>query len=382
MKIILFLGIAIALLKSATALLPNSDNHHDHQARHDGKQDVLEPAREGGSNAHPEAAEKVEVGVPRRKDESVPQPSFTSIEILDADAINPLYSNSQDPSSSHSTYLSHKHRFPLGSKTNQWAITYTPYNADLTCKTPSTIFSDVAAIAKAGFTSIRLYATDCRALDRVGAAATSHKLKLIVGVHIEDPILGLVQPQIVEIAAWAAAKKGRWQLLEMVVVGNESIFNEAADAASLAAFVNAARAYLRERGYVGPVTTTEPLPVLWYYRATLCPALDVAAANIHPFFHNEVSAETAGDFVAEQLSFLEDACEGLQAVNLETGWPKRGLKHGDAAPSVLDQMLAVHNVKEAAGGRSVFLSWEDELWRDEGDMGLETSWGCGQLFGE
>lgn len=70
------------------------------------------------------------------------------------------------------------------------------------------------------------------------------------------------------------------------------------------------------------------------------------------------------------------------AVNLETGWPRRGAAHGEAVPGFLEQWMAVAGIMEEAGGVSVFLGFADEGWKDEGEFGVEGSWGCGHVFGE
>ncbi len=379
MKYLIYLSALIALLRFVAAVL---SNHHDHQAYHKRGQDVLGLA-EGvrkSTNVTPLTGE-ADIALAQGLEFhtlKIPIP----IEVLDAGNTASLYDADDTAATKLHPYLSsHKHKFSVGTSTSQWAITYTPYNDDLTCKTASAISTDVASIASKGFTSVRLYATDCLALQHVGAAAATHGLKMIIGVHIDDLILGLAQPQITEIATWAE-RAGSWNLVEMIVIGNEAIFNEFTDAASLAAFIQTARTTLRLVGYNGPITTTEPLSILADHAHILCPVLDVAAANIHPFFHAEISADAAGEYVLEQLDRLAEVCEGLEAVNLETGWPKRGRSNGYAIPSVLDQMVAINSIKEQAGGRSVFLGFQDEEWKDGGEFDVETSWGCAYMFGE
>ncbi|KAK4691181.1 hypothetical protein P7C71_g5763, partial [Lecanoromycetidae sp. Uapishka_2] len=376
MKYIIYVGALLALLKYVVATFPN----HDGPTNHKRNQDVLGAAKEDrkSTNATPFSKEMDMTGA--QPFHAPISKIHSAIEVLGTVDTSSPYSD-HAPAAKLDPYLSHKHTSSVGTSTSQWAITYTPYNDDLTCKSASSIKTDVASIASKGFTSIRLYATDCRALQYVGAAAANHGVKMIIGVHIDDPILGLAQPQIAEIAQWATGA-GSWDTVEMVVIGNEAIFNEFTDAASLAAFITSARTSLRDAGYKGPITTTEPLAILSDHANVLCPVLDVAAANIHPFFHAEISAGDAGQYVFEQLDRLAEVCEGLEAVNLETGWPKRGRNNGFAIPSVLDQMVAITSIREQAGGRSVFLGFQDEEWKDGGEFDVETSWGCAYMFDE
>ena len=82
-----------------------------------------------------------------------------------------------------------------------------------------------------------------------------------------------------------------------------------------------------------------------------------------------------------ELDRLEELCEGMQGVNLETGWPKQGIANREAVPGVLEQWVAVAGIQKAAGGRSAFLGYADDGWKDEGEFGVETSWGCAHIFG-
>jgi len=49
---------------------------------------------------------------------------------------------------------------------------------------------------------------------------------------------------------------------------------------------------------------------------------------------------------------------------------------------VAEQKEAVESIRTMVGEKSVFLSFEDDLWKGEGALGVERSWGCGHLFGE
>lgn len=68
----------------------------------------------------------------------------------------------------------------------QWAITYVPFTASGKCKTSKEIVKDANKIADAGFTSIRLYSTDCDILESLTPALRSRHLGLVVGIHVGD----------------------------------------------------------------------------------------------------------------------------------------------------------------------------------------------------
>lgn len=227
--------------------------------------------------------------------------------------------------------------------------------------------TDIALIAAKGFTSIRLYSTDCSGLDHVGAAVKSHGLKLVLGVYISDRGIADAETQIDNIITWTG---GDWGCVEMIVVGNEAVFNEYCTPAALVDFIMRAKSAFSGAGYSGPVTTTEPINVLQEHAATLCPILDLVAANIHPFFNSGVTADTAGDFVAMELQNLQAICPGLPSFNLETGWPSAGSPNGAAVPGISEQRAAILSIQKAAASNSVFFSFVDDVWKDGGQFGV------------
>ncbi|CAF9940016.1 hypothetical protein IMSHALPRED_001715 [Imshaugia aleurites] len=364
MKVILYLGAAVALLRSAAAFLPTDHDNHDDQ-----DQLVFRPAK--GINTAANIP-----GASTKHTETEPPPQRFSSDSLQL----------HDTPSENTPQTPQKSNFTIGSSSSQWAITYTPYTDALSCLSASSIRSDVATIARKGFSSIRLYSIDCSALLHVGHAARAHGLKMIIGIHIDENSAD-TEIQISEITDWARSNDNddntNWDLIELIVVGNEAIFNSYASATALASLITNTRATLRLSGYPGPLTTSEPLSILSAYAHTLCPTLDLAAATIQPFFHPSVTPGTAGAYVSAELARLAAVCPGgLAAVSLESGWPSRGRANGEAVPGYLEQWVAVAEIVDRAGGRSVVAGFADEAWRDEGQFGVEGSWGCGHVFGE
>lgn len=259
-------------------------------------------------------------------------------------------------------------------------MTYSPYTSSGGCKPSGDVSSDVAFIASKGFSTIRIYSTDCSGLSKVASAASSHNLNLVLGVYISSSGISAARPQIQEIISWANSN-GHWNGVEMIVVGNEAVFNSFCTAADLAAFITEAKSAFTAAGFTGPVTTTETIEVLGEHKDALCPVVDVVAANIHPFFNGKITAAQAGGFVASQLTLLEQTCPGKEAYNLETGWPSKGSRNGAAIPGRWEQRAAIEGIKSAAGGKSAFFSFADDMWKEEGEWGVERNFGCGKLFG-
>ncbi|KAE9974179.1 hypothetical protein BLS_003260 [Venturia inaequalis] len=260
----------------------------------------------------------------------------------------------------------------------KWAMTYTPYNSAGQCKTASEVDVDVAAIQGKGFTTIRLYATDCSGLINIGASAKKYGMKLILGVFIKAAGIDDARPQIKEISAWGSG--GNWDMVSMIVIGNEAIFNNYCSASALAAFIVEAKSTWSAAGYSGPCTTTEPLNKLQESAGALCSVIDVVAANIQPYFNSAIGSSEAGTFVSSQLALVAAVCPGKTAYNLESGWPSAGNSNGKAIASPSDQAVAIADIVEKAGDHSVIFSYDNDSWKASGSFGVEQYFGCAKLF--
>lgn len=366
MKITLTFAAAIYLLRATAAYLPHGSSAQDYHGKL-----VNQPGAYHALVNDLASSDYVEV-----EGESDFSPSAE-----DDDYIRPLSTSSPKPAEPSSKTSS---QFTIGTSNSQWAIVYHPYNSDSTCRNRATVHEHMAQIAALGFSTIRLHNHDCSILAKLASSPeiVSQKIRLILGIHIDETGLGAASPLVDEVVAWAEEDKSRWESVELLVVGEEAIFNGHTSAKDLASFISETRETLRDAGYTGPVTTTEPLHVLYESANTLCPMLDLIASNIHPFFHPEVAAREAGTFVRDSLDALEEICPGLQGVNLETGWPHRGNSNGEAVPSPAEQEVAIQDIMREAGGRSVVLGFGDDGWMEEGEFGVEGSWGCDTLFGK
>lgn len=372
MKGILYLGAAVAVLRCVAAFLPH--NQHDIY-----DQLVFQPTKGADKAVGTSTASRGAI------DAGIPAPRFGADNSLSQHVASPGSQSLDDIDRP-----PQKPSFKIGTTSSQWAITYTPYTDSLNCLSPSTIRTDVAAIARKGFSTIRLYSIDCSILQHMEPALLTHNLKLIVGIALDDG-LDSASTQISELIAWAHPnpnpnETNKWPLIELIVIGSDAIFSSHTTPTLLATLLTTTRLTLRSHSYPGPLTTTEPLSILTTYAHLLCPTLDIPAATIHPFFHPRVSASLAGTYVSTQLTtHLATLCPNLEQetpIALETGWPSRGVANGAAVPGYVEQWVAVSEIRDSGvGGRSVFLGWGDEEWRDGGQFGVEGSWGCGHVFG-
>ncbi|OCL03557.1 glycoside hydrolase family 17 protein [Glonium stellatum] len=265
-------------------------------------------------------------------------------------------------------------------KGNKWAMTYTPYTSSGSCKTAGEVMSDIQSISEKGFTTVRVYSTDCSGLENIGAACEAYNMHMIVGVFIDNTGISGAKPQVEAIISW-----GKWELVSMFVIGNEALFNGYCSASELAEFICSSRTAFQAAGCPKdiPVTTTEPLSSLQEYGSQLCYALDVMGANIQSYFNSGVSPSGAGDFVLSQLELVAKVCPEAAkkgCYNLESGWPTAGNSNGAAVPGQSEQKEAIFSILEKCGTQSAIFSYQNDLWKAAGSYGVEQSWGCADLF--
>ncbi|KAJ6041383.1 uncharacterized protein N7446_010729 [Penicillium canescens] len=258
----------------------------------------------------------------------------------------------------------------------QYGMSYTPYTQDGGCKGKNEVLADLKVITNKGFDRVRFYSTDCSALSHIGEACKNDGCRMILGIYIDQTGIAAAEKQVQEIADWA-----KWDLVDLVVVGNEAIQNRFCDAPALAAFIRSTKATLKAHGYNGKVTTAETANVWQRYGAShLCAEVDLVGANIHPYFNPTVEAAKAGKFVVSQIDELSRICMGQKVINLETGWPNAGVANGAAVPGEDKQVTAIMAIAKAAGARCVFFSYSNDLWKSPGDFNVEQHWGCADVF--
>ncbi|KAK4466607.1 exo-beta-1,3-glucanase [Cladorrhinum samala] len=269
----------------------------------------------------------------------------------------------------------------LGAKNGDlWAMTYTPFRTDGTCKSKQEVDEDVAKIKGAGFEALRIYSTDCDTLPNVGGAARDNGLRLIIGIFIGqkgcDNGNPTVAAQISALKAWK-----QWDLVDLCVVGNEALFNQFCSVGELAALISHTKSELGSVGYNGPFSTTD---VMAAYQnndvSSICSLIDVLTINAHAYFNYETTPDKAGDFVKGQIDIAAEIC-GKPAYCMETGWPTAGVCNGVACPGVEAQRTALASIRQVVGPKVTFFSFHDDNWKEPGACGCERSWGSSSCFG-
>jgi exo-beta-1,3-glucanase (GH17 family) len=257
----------------------------------------------------------------------------------------------------------------------QYGMTFSPYTSEGNCMSQSEVTNNLKTIKQKGFNLVRVYSTDCNSLEYIGSACKSLGLNMILGVFIESSGTSGAEEQVTAITKWA-----QWDMVELIVVGNEAISSGYVSASQLASFITSCKSSFEAAGYTGKVTTTEPIDV-WeqYGKSTLCSPVDIVGANIHPFFNSDTTAAKAGEFALSEYNILEKLC-GKDVLNLETGWPNGGSANGEAVPGTAEQKTAIKAIAKSLGSKSIFFSYANDDWKAPGDFGVEQHWGCADVF--
>lgn len=284
-------------------------------------------------------------------------------------------------SSSSSSAASSTPTGSLGGSGNLWAMTYTPYDPENgECKSSDAVDADVKSIADSGFTTLRVYSTDCDTLPLVGDACKKYGVKMIVGIFISEYGCANGSPDV-DTQISALKEWGQWDLVELMAVGNEALYNGYCTPQELVDLISHVKGELTD--YTGPYTTTDIVSA-WEQedvQSVVCDAIDVVAANVHSYFSADVLPTDAGKFVKSQIENVEKACGGKPGYVLECGYPTSGNTNGVNVPSVLNQQIAITSIKETLGDKVVFFSQYNDQWKDDGACGCEKHWGVGDLFG-
>jgi exo-beta-1,3-glucanase (GH17 family) len=257
-----------------------------------------------------------------------------------------------------------------------YGISYSPYNADSSCKTQNQVNQDIAAIAS-GYGLIRIYGTDCNQVQTTLTAARANQKSIMIGIFDLSDVSGEVEI-IIEAAA------GNWANIDLINIGNELVNNGVASPAAILAAVASAQAQLEAAGYTGPVVTVDTL-VATKANPSLCNGFAKCYVNCHPFFDGNTVAADAGTFLETSISQLQAALadSSQEIIITETGWPWQGTPNGVAVPSPANQDSAVSAITTTFAGNPagvIILSAFNDVWKAPGSFNVEQFWGVGQAY--
>ncbi|KAL4820658.1 glycoside hydrolase superfamily [Aspergillus spinulosporus] len=255
-------------------------------------------------------------------------------------------------------------------KNQFFGISYSPYNADNTCKSQEQVNMDIDRLTHYAF--IRIYGVDCDQTKKVITAARRHNLQVFAGVYDLHNLYANLKTII-------NAARPDLSTLHTISIGNELLNRGQNSAGDVTAAVNNARAYLRTLGYLGPVVTIDTFSKVLEH-PELCHVSDYCAANCHAFFDAAQTPETAGTYVADVSRHLSEVSGGKRTLITESGWPHAGQSNGKAVPSKENQQKAIESLRKTFWDNHsdlILFSAFDDLWKvdNQWTFGAEKYWG-------
>lgn len=246
-------------------------------------------------------------------------------------------------------------------------ITYSPYNADGTCKDLAAVKLDLAKISDYGI--IRLYGVDCLQVENVLQAKGSSQ-KIFAGIYFVDAISAGIST-----LASAVSLYGSWDDIYTVSIGNELVNGGQASVSQVGSYVSEGRSALTAAGYTGPVVSVDTF-IATINNPGLCEFSDYIAVNAHAFFDGGVTADNAGEWVLQQIQRVWTACGSSKSVLItESGWPSQGETNGQCVPSESNQAAAISSIKSACGDDVLLFNAFNDLWKAPGAYNAEQYWG-------
>ncbi|KAJ5679697.1 hypothetical protein N7462_007941 [Penicillium macrosclerotiorum] len=260
----------------------------------------------------------------------------------------------------------------------RFGISYSPYNADRSCKTQAEVNKDLDKLS--GYAFVRIYGTDCDQTKTVAIAARQHKMQVFAGVYdLTDFPASL---KAFNEAATLPDGTKDWSVFHTIAIGNELVNGGISSPAEVTGAVNQARTALRAQGYRGPVVTVDTFSVLLKH-PELCHASDYCAANCHAFFDANQQPHDAGPYALEQAHAVSQVAGGKRTIITESGWPHAGQANGAAVPSEENQRVAIESIRRSFAHRGddlVLFTAFDDLWKQDNryTFSAERFWGIYQ----
>ena len=246
-------------------------------------------------------------------------------------------------------------------------ITYSPYNADGSCRSASDVASDLAKLSS--YSMIRLYGVDCNQVENVFKAKAAGQ-KLFLGIFFVDQIQAGVDTMKAAVESY-----GSWDDVYTVSIGNELVNGGQATPDQVGQYVATGRSALKAAGYSGPVVSVDTF-IAVINNPALCQYSDYMAVNAHAYFDQNTVAEDAGTWLVQQIQRVWTACDGKKDVLItESGWPSQGETLGVAVASKQNQEAAIASIEKACGDDTILFTAFNDYWKADGPYNCEKYWG-------
>lgn len=203
-------------------------------------------------------------------------------------------------------------------------------------------------------------------------------MKVNQGFWISSAGVDSIDSNVSDLIDWAG--DNGWDLFEFITIGNEAILAGYCSVSDLISKIASVKALLREGGYTGQVTTSEP-PATFIASPELCTEseIDFVGINSYSYFNANLYPSQAGEYAVGQQAQIAQLCS-KSAFITESGYPHQGDTLGVNVPSPENQHIAIKAIIESTGGDVTILTTFDDFWKDPGQYNVEQYFGTIDLF--
>lgn len=226
--------------------------------------------------------------------------------------------------------------------------------------------ADLALLAER-FHCVRTYSmTGMQALP---ALARKHGLKLMLGAWVNpDPV-----ETESEIALLIEAAKANPDVVEAVIVGNETLLRKEVTATYLAALIERVKASIDQ-----PVTYADVWE-FWLKHPEVAPAVDFLTIHLLPYWEDDPTG--IDQALAQVASVRQEFGQRFAPKDIligETGWPSEGRQRETAVPSRVNQARFIRGfvaMAEQHGWRYNLIEAFDQPWKRQSEGAMGGYWG-------
>ncbi|HZP67355.1 MAG TPA: glycosyltransferase, partial [Rudaea sp.] len=204
----------------------------------------------------------------------------------------------------------------------------------------------------------------------IPAIAKKYGMKVLAGAYLDHR----AQHNDDELAALIASVR-RYDNIDSVIVGNETLLRNDMGVDSLIGYLDRARAHLRV-----PVSTAEPWHI-WLKYPQLAKHVDFITVHLLPYWEGYPRKDAVGLQVLARYYELASAFPGKRIVIGEVGWPSSGDRIKGAQASIADEALFVRQWLNVAAQRNIeyyLMESFDQPYKEEFEGRVGAYWG---MFG-
>lgn len=231
---------------------------------------------------------------------------------------------------------------------------------------PEQMDADLALLATR-FDCVRTYSMT--GLEGIPALARKHGLKLMLGAWVNANPVDTER----EVEALIKAANQYPDVVQAVIVGNETLLRKEVTGRYLAGLIHKVKAQVRQ-----PVTYADVWE-FWHQHPEIAPAVDFLTIHLLPYWEDNPLG--IDDALAHVAKIREDFGREFAPKDIligETGWPSEGRQRETALPSRVNEARFIRgfvHMAEARGWRYNLIEAFDQPWKRQSEGAVGGYWG-------